>query len=192
MENIYTKKQLEILHKTIEYISKNGIQSFSMSHIADELNIKKPSLYSHFVNKQEILKGVFDLYKSEMETFLKSLIDLKASKLTKIKMYFFKMCENIQNKPNYMHLVLFEFYQHRDIFKEDFNFLLCKILHVVESADEVDNYSDIKEDIDCNCIMMLLHGILHIYLKNKLLSDDFDVLSKADKCWDTMEKLLRK
>lgn len=188
MENRYTQKQSEILKITVDYISRNGIQAFSLRNIADEIGIKQPTLYGHFKNKEEILRGVFEIYKSDIMTYYQSLAKLKATKLTKIKMFFKKMCEFIQYRPDYINLVWFELYQHRNLFKDDLNFILNKMTEIIENAPED---SDIKE-IDYVWLTTLLHGTLHIYLKNKLLSEDFDVLTNADKCWENLEKLLKK
>ena len=188
MDSKYTKKQQEILEITINYISKNGMQAFSLRNIAEEIGIKQPTLYGHFQSKEEILRGVFDIYKTSITTYQSSLIKLKISKLTKIRMYFKKMCEFIQYKPDYMNLVWFEMYQHRDIFKEDLTFILENMLKISESGKQDEN---IKDGTDYKWITNMLHGVMHVYLKQKLLSKDFDVLKNADECWENLEKLLK-
>ena len=103
-------------------------------------------------------------------------------------MYFKKMCEFIQYKPDYMNLVWFEMYQHRDIFKEDLTFILENMLKISESGQQDEN---IKDGTDYKWITNMLHGVMHVYLKQKLLSKDFDVLKNADECWENLEKLLK-
>lgn len=189
MKDKYTKKQLEILESAIKYISDNGIQAFSLRNIAQEVGIKQPTLYGHFTCKEEILKGIFNLYKSSVETYHNVLLNTKASKITKIRIYFKKMCEFIQYRPNYMNLVLFELYQYRSLFKEDLNFLLNNMKNVIDNAEDDKNF---KEDINYDWIITSIEGILHVFLKNKLTSEHFDVLANADLYWDNLEKLIRK
>ena len=189
MENKYTQKQLEILETSIKYMSDNGVQAFSLRNIAQEIGIKQPTLYGHFKSKEEILRGIFDLYKSGVETYHKILMNTKATKITKIRIYFKKMCEFIQYKPNYMNLVMLEFYQYRSLFKEDLNFLLNNMKNVIENTENDENFRD---DVDYEWLVTSIEGILHIYLKNKLTSENFDVLANADLYWDYLESLIKK
>ena len=189
MEKRFTKKQREILDITIKFVSKHGIKSFTLRNIAAEVGIRQPTLYGHFKSKEDILRGVFEIYKSEVSTYHQCLADVKATKLTKIKMYFKKMCEFIQYRPDYMNLVMFDIYQYKDIFKEDLNFLIQDMAKITDNADED---PDSRNDVDYQWLVSMLHGILYFYLKNKLTSDDYDVLSNADNCWENVEKLLRK
>lgn len=189
MEKTYTKRQMEILNISINYLSINGIKSFSMRNIAKAIGIKQSSLYDHFENKEIIIKGIFYVYKSEIQSYYSNLSSLKASKMKKIKMYFMKMCEYIQYRPHYMNLIMFEIYQYRDIFENDLTVLLEGIKNIVKEG-AID--PDIKEDIDYEWVIIQAYSVLHYFLKNKLLSQNFDVLDNADKYWIKIETLLKK
>ncbi|MDP4267945.1 MAG: TetR/AcrR family transcriptional regulator [Bacteroidota bacterium] len=179
---------MEILKITIDYISRNGIKSFSLRNIAEAIGIKQPTLYDHFDSKEAILRGIFNLYKFDVLSYNNDLASLNIPKLTKIKMYFLKMSEFIQYKPDYMNLVWFELYQHRDIFENDLTFLLDSMKKIIANGkDDV----DINGEIDYEWIIVQIYGILHYFLKSKLLSEDFDVLKNADEYWNTLESLLK-
>ena len=45
----------EILEAALDLFSAQGFEATSMQQIAEAVGIRKPSLYSHFVGKQEIL-----------------------------------------------------------------------------------------------------------------------------------------
>lgn len=184
----YTKRQLEILNITIDYISKNGIKSFSLRNIADAIGIKQPSLYVHFDSKEKILIGIFDVYKNEILSYHNDLAALNTTKLKKIKMYFLKMSEFIQYKPDYMNLVWIELYQHRDLFREDLDFLWKNMIAMAEQSlpDK-----DIRNDIDYEWLIVLIQGTLKVFLERKLVTNDFDVLSNADQFWAKLETLLK-
>ena len=65
-------KKEEILTSVFYLFSIHGY-SFSMSNIATQVNLKAPSIYSHFSGKEEMLKIVSNREISEYCTYLDSL-----------------------------------------------------------------------------------------------------------------------
>ena len=56
MDKITTKER--ILFASLDLFSKNGFEATSTEQIATAVGIKKPSLYDHFKNKQDILDSL--------------------------------------------------------------------------------------------------------------------------------------
>ena len=56
MDNRSTKQK--ILDAALDLFSTQGFDATSVSQIADEVGIRKASMYSHFSSKQEILEGL--------------------------------------------------------------------------------------------------------------------------------------
>ena len=56
MEKSNTRE--EILEAALDLFSVNGYEATSISQLADAVGIRKASLYSHFVNKQDILDRI--------------------------------------------------------------------------------------------------------------------------------------
>lgn len=56
MDNQSTKQK--ILNAALELFSTQGFEATSVSQIADEVGIRKASIYSHFASKQEILENL--------------------------------------------------------------------------------------------------------------------------------------
>ena len=48
----------EIIEATLDLACEKGIGRISMQQIADRVNLKKSSLYSHFKSKEEIIEGM--------------------------------------------------------------------------------------------------------------------------------------
>lgn len=55
-----TKKE-EIIKKAEEIISNEGLDNFSLSHLAQEAKLAKATLYHYFKSKDEILSSIFNL-----------------------------------------------------------------------------------------------------------------------------------
>ena len=49
----------EIIEATLDLACEKGIGRISMQQIADKVNLKKSSLYSHFKSKEEIIEGMY-------------------------------------------------------------------------------------------------------------------------------------
>lgn len=57
----------EIIYATLELASLNGMQSVSMSQIADKVGIKAPSLYNHFSSKDEIIREMYSVLRQRAQ-----------------------------------------------------------------------------------------------------------------------------
>lgn len=78
------ERKEEIIQAALMLASKNGIDNVSMSQIAMQLGIKKPSLYNHFRSKDEIVKVMYDYLRTQAKEKLK-IKDLDYGKLVKDK-----------------------------------------------------------------------------------------------------------
>ena len=78
------ERKEEIIQATLMLASKNGIDNVSMSQIATQLGIKKPSLYNHFHSKDEIVKAMYDYLRIQAKEKLK-ITELDYGKLVKDK-----------------------------------------------------------------------------------------------------------
>ena len=78
------ERKEEIIQATLMLASKNRIDNVSMSQIATQLGIKKPSLYNHFRSKDEIVKAMYDYLRTQTKEKLK-ITDLDYGKLVKDK-----------------------------------------------------------------------------------------------------------
>lgn len=78
------ERKEEIIQATFMLASKNRIDNVSMSQIATQLGIKKPSLYNNFRSKDEIVKAMYDYLRTQAKEKLK-ITDLDYGKLVKDK-----------------------------------------------------------------------------------------------------------
>ena len=78
------ERKEEIIQAALMLASKNGIDNVSMSQIAMQLGIKKPSLYNHFRSKDEIVKAMYDYLRTQAKEKLK-ITDPDYGKLVKDK-----------------------------------------------------------------------------------------------------------
>ncbi len=55
----------EIILTTLELAAEKGLAGVSMSMIADKIGIKKPSLYKHFLSKDEIVETMYQFLRDK-------------------------------------------------------------------------------------------------------------------------------
>ncbi len=61
-----TRKE-EIIMATLKLASEKGLNAISMNMIANEVGIKKPSLYNHFKSKDELVNEMYVFLKTEAQ-----------------------------------------------------------------------------------------------------------------------------
>ena len=59
----------DILNASIKIISKDGFDKLTLSYLADELKVKKSSIYYHFVSKDEIILSLYSNAKKILSRF---------------------------------------------------------------------------------------------------------------------------
>ena len=59
-----TRKK-EIIMATLELAANKGLGNVSMNIIADNVGIKKPSLYNHFASKEELVEAMYQFLREE-------------------------------------------------------------------------------------------------------------------------------
>jgi AcrR family transcriptional regulator len=58
-------RQKQIIEKSINIISRKGIQELTMKNLSNEIGISEPAIYRHFESKQKILIAVLESFKHQ-------------------------------------------------------------------------------------------------------------------------------
>ena len=66
----------QIILATLKLASKMGLRGISMSMIASEVDIKKPSLYNHFVSKEQLVEEMYSFLRDKAKEKTNTNINL--------------------------------------------------------------------------------------------------------------------
>ena len=70
-----TKRQEEIIEKSMCIIGLDGIQGLTTKRLAEAMNFSEPALYRHFESKTEILNSVLKYYQSFLADGLSKIVN---------------------------------------------------------------------------------------------------------------------
>jgi AcrR family transcriptional regulator len=77
----------KIKQSALKHFAKLGYEGASLSHIAAEAGIKKPSIYNHFVGKEDLYLAVLEGVSSGYEQFLQSALQQQSDNTPERQLY---------------------------------------------------------------------------------------------------------
>jgi AcrR family transcriptional regulator len=177
----------KILNTAFECLSANGYANVSMRNIADEAGVALSQLAYYFNNKEklfsEVINMMTDQYLHEIESTLKSTVDMK-HKLSSLVRYFKEL---IRDNPKLLRLFIDFTAQALWIpaFREQLDSLFNAITEIIErnlSVDTIANKS--LFEYSPKCIAKLVFGALFGTSIQIILGSDqdsaFESLSLAE------------
>jgi AcrR family transcriptional regulator len=188
-----SKRQQEIVDKSIELISEKGIQGFTIKNLSKSVGISEPAIYRHFEGKVEILKTILNQFVDMSELFseLMSSSDMKA--IDKIRFMFEKMVSLFVETPAIISVLFSE-----EIFKneEGLKNLIVGIMNTNERTIENilfkgQKEKEIRHDVSENNIALIVMGSLRLMVKRwDLNNHNFDLSVAGEDLMLSLEKLI--
>ena len=191
----YSKRQFEILKKSIELISEKGIQGLTVKNLAERIGISEPALYRHFKNKFEILKALLNLFKTESEKSFEQIDVSKKSSLDKIELIYDIHIIKFFENPPFASVVFSE-----ELFKNDSelstivkDIMAYSIDHVTKIVEEGQKNGEINKDVKAKDIAIIILGSLRLLIKEWCQQDfSYDLKTGGENFKRSIIKLLKR
>lgn len=180
------KRKEEIIMSTLKLASQQGLGGVSMNMIAEDIGIKKPSLYNHFKSKEELV--------NEMYLFLRG----KAQKQTNTQMDFNIFDKNsayeilstlvnnyilLSSEPN-IQMFYKVIYSERTISSEAANILAIETNKMINATTEIFKILENKKllqfrniDICATSFALTIHGLMDYSLDQAFANNQSPIIN---------------
>ena len=190
----YSKRQYEILNKSIKLIAEKGIQSLTIKNLSKSIGITEPAIYRHFENKFEILKAILSLFKDEIESNYSHLKSPGFSPLEKLEKIFDFHIEKFNSNPHYASVIFSE-----ELFKNDpklatiiEKIMLFNIEKTKKIIQEGQKTGEIRNDIKTEELAIIFLGSLRLLVKEWVQGNfKSDLLKKGKSFKKSILKIIK-
>jgi AcrR family transcriptional regulator len=181
-----TERQQEILDKSIEIISRKGIQGLTIKNLSKEIGISEPAIYRHFESKTDILLTILNNF-MEMSVFMnEAILEMQETAIEKISFMFSKIIEIFAEEPSHISVVFSE-----EIFKND-EILKAKIIELMSLKEQTvekvikqgQENGEVRTDIDYKTLALIVMGALRFTVKQ------WDLRKQQENLKDEGDKLI--
>lgn len=124
-------KRQAILRVAARAFNQQGFTQTTLTNIAEQLNVTKPSLYYYVANKDDILTGILEEAITQLRSVINHVTTVEASGLEKLRDFFFRYSEVVTDDFGAC-LVLMRINAPAARFRDHYNALSYEVLQAAE------------------------------------------------------------
>ena len=188
-----TKRQEEIIEKSIELIAEKGIQGLTIKILAKKINVTEPAIYRHFENKTEILLTMLNNLDEKTNLLYEKINERKTSPLKKLEQSLLVYFNAFADHPYWASVVFSD-----EIFKNE-KILSDKIGEMLKAREEqfvkliskAQRENLLRKDVNKKHIAVMLIGSLRLMVKRwELQKFSFDLKKEGKKLAVSLIKVI--
>ena len=191
----FSTRQLQIINTSIALIGEGGIQELTIKNLSKRIGFVEAAVYRHFPSKSEILMAILSYLESKVHVKFTDIISVDISPIEKLKetinAYLTYFAENpalitvhfsdgiYKNEPQAQQKVL--------------KILDDTKLHFEKILEESQSSAEIRTDINCSDMALVIVGTLRITVNRwSLQNNKIDVVKEVEKIYSLIKTLLSK
>jgi len=188
-----TKRQSEIIEKSIKLIAEKGIQGFTIKNLSKEINVSEPAIYRHFDSKTEILLTMLKSLHEKTTELTEELLERNITFLRKLEETLFVYFKIFSEHPYWAAIVFSdEIFKNEKILSDTISEMLKRkedsFLKLIASAQKE---GSLRKDINKKHITIMLIGSIRLLVKRWQLENfSFDLKSEGKKLIRTLIKII--
>ena len=190
-----TKRQTEILEKSIILIAEKGIQGFTIRNLAKKVGVTESAIYRHFKSKVSILCTILENFNDILLEFIKNIDQIELSSLDKIEYIYKNHIQEFIKNPALVSVLFAE-----EIFKneKELSLKMMNILDINQNNFEKviacgQKKEEIRNDLDKGQLALIVLASLRLTVKKwELTRYSFSLETEGAKISHTIKTLLRK
>ena len=170
----------EIIMATLKLASEQGLRAVSMSMIAKEVGIKKPSLYNHFKSKEELVYEMYQFLKNKAQKETNTQMDLSIFDKKSAYEILSTLVNNyvILSSESYMQMFYKVIYSERAISSEASKIMVVETEKMIAATKQVFKALKNKKllkfenlEINATSFALTIHSLID-YSLDKCLSEN--------------------
>ena len=190
-----SKRQQEIIEKSIDLISEKGIQGFTIKNLSKSVGVSEPAIYRHFESKVEILKTLLNQFVEMAEFFSEMMDSSNIDAIEKITFMFNQMVKLFTEKPAMISIIFSE-----EIFKNEIELIDIIVGIMNKNEKTIENIllkgqkdHQIRNDFDERTMALIVMGSLRLLVKRwDLNKQNFDLKQEGKTLINSIKLLLQK
>ncbi len=173
-----TKRQEEIIKKSIKIIATKGIQGLTIKNLSKEIGISEPAIYRHFESKTDIILAILDNFLTISRGINDSIKRLEEDALKKIELMFLRIMEIFEKEPETITVIFSEeIFKNEKIYIDKINEITEENIKAVSSIlKEGQEKNEIRNDITAEQLSTIIIGALRFKIKRWDLTGNYSGL----------------
>lgn len=183
-----TKRQLEILNASLQTISEEGVQNFTMRQVASVVGVTEPAIYRHFANKNAILEALIKQLQGAFAMLAKQ--HLRNNGIDDLTRFFRAVLSHLAERPALSSIIFSEeLFQNEPTLKEG----VVAIMQSVEAQikEQIEALPERDPTMPAQQLSWLLLGSLRFFVTRWRLSHfGFDLCEEGEQFIDNLLTLI--
>ncbi|MCD6180074.1 MAG: TetR/AcrR family transcriptional regulator [Bacteroidales bacterium] len=189
-----SKRQEEIIEKSIQIIDEKGIQGLTIKNISKAIGISEPAIYRHFDSKFDILCTVLNGFKEDLMQRVQILEQDKSEPLIKMQNFYTQVLHRLANNPSLVSVIFSE-----EIFQNESR-LAKKVMEIQQMNEEIvkgmliklKQAKQISESANIEMFTILFFGSMRQLVRQwKFSGHNFNLVEKGNILFSTLIQALK-
>lgn len=190
-----TKRQSEIIEKSILIIDEKGIQGLTIKNLSKAIGISEPAIYRHFDSKFDILYTILNGFKEQQLAQKELLLTQdKSDPFIKMQYFYMQVLNRFVKTPSLVSVIFSE-----EIFQNEAR-LAEKVMEIQQMNEEIvkemltklKQTKQIPESTDIEIFILLFFGSMrHLVRQWKFSGHKFDLVEKGNTLFTTLIQTIK-
>ncbi len=189
-----SKRQNEIIEKSILIIDEKGIQGLTIKNLSHAIGISESGIYRHFDSKFDILFAILNSFKEQLAEWELKLAEDKREPQIKMKQFFGQVLNRFVKTPSLVSVIFSE-----EIFQNEAK-LVETVMEIQQMNEKIINSlmtnlkqaKQIPECVDVEMFVFLFFGSMRQLVRQwKYSGHSFSLVEKGNLLFKTLIQALQ-
>ncbi|APF17444.1 regulatory protein TetR [Caldithrix abyssi DSM 13497] len=189
----FTKRQREIVNTAIQLIAEKGIQELTIKNLSKKIGIAESAIYRHFDSKFDILIGILTLFKDNINTLNRQILEMDLSPRAKLEVMLERRFKYFSEKPTVAAVIFSEelFRNDSRLSKAVFEIMQENQNSMIGIISEGQARGEFRKEVSAEELSFMIIGAVRLIVTKWRMTDfSFDLVEEGQKLWQTIKILI--